>query len=150
MNEVKAQEAKPQQEKATYQVRSMVATELPAERTYPLSSDEFQTLCDGESSRANSGMWGCIGLLAGGLIGMFSLFENADWSSFWTQRRGMLLVYFGVLLAMSAGALVGFVVCLFKMRKEDTSYSRLKRRVETHFTAAPAPSPEQTQDGQLD
>lgn len=127
----------------------MVATELPAERTYPLSSDEFQTLCDGENSKANSGMWGCIGLLAGGLIGMFSLFENADWSSFWAQRRGMLLVHFGVLLAISAGALVGFVICLFKMRKEDTSYSRLKKRIDNHFTTAPAPS-EPTQADSLE
>jgi hypothetical protein len=35
---------------ASYQVRSMVASPLPPERTYSLSSDEFQTLCDGEST----------------------------------------------------------------------------------------------------
>jgi hypothetical protein len=139
MHQVKSPDEK---SAAGYQVRSMVATELPAERTYSLSSDEFQTMCDGENSKAKSGMWGCTGLLVSGVIGMFSLFENADWPNFWTKQRGTLLVYFGVLLLISGGALVGFLICLYKLVKEDTSYSRLKKRIEKHFTNTPLPSAE--------
>jgi hypothetical protein len=118
---------------ATYQVRSMVACELPAERTYPLSSDEFQTFCDGENSNARSGMYLCIGLFVSAVVGLFSLFENADWASFWAHQRGMLLVYFAVLLVIAAGSVTGFCICLYRLCKENTAYTRLKSRIDGHF-----------------
>ncbi len=118
---------------ATYQVRSMVASELPAERTYPLSSDEFQTFCDGENSNAKSGMYFCIGLFVSAVVGLFSLFENADWASFWARQRGMLLVYFAALLVIAAGSVTGSCICLYRLCKENTAYTRLKGRIDRHF-----------------
>jgi hypothetical protein len=123
---------------ATYQVRSMVASPLPPEETYSLSSDEFQTLCDGENSNAKSGMYFCIGLLVSSVVGVFSLFENADWASFWARQRGMLLIYFAVLLVIAAGSLTGIAICLYRLSKENPAYSRLKLKIERHFRNAMA------------
>jgi hypothetical protein len=120
-------------EPANYQVRSMVASPLPPERTYSLSSDEFQTLCDGENSNAKSGIYFCLGLLISAVIGLFSLFENADWVSFWVHQRQLLLFYFAVLLIVAAGSLTGTLICWHRLFKENPAYKRLKSRIGTHF-----------------
>jgi hypothetical protein len=119
-----------------YQLRSMVGSELPPETTYPLSSDEFQTFCDGENSNARSGLFFCIGLFVSAVVGIFSLFENADWLSFWTHQRGILLVYFAVLLGIAAGSLTGFLIYLYRLSKANTAYTRLKGKIEVHFKNA--------------
>ena len=114
----------------------MVASLLPPERTYSLSSDEFQTFCDGESSNARSGIYFCIGLFIGAVVGLFSLFENADWTSFWAHQRGMLLVHFAIQLVIAAGSVTGFFICLYRLSKENPAYKRLKSRVGAHFKDA--------------
>ena len=88
-----------------YQVRSMIAAELPPEGTYPLSNDEFQTLCDGSKSDAKPALLFCIGLFVSALVGVLSLAENTDWDSFWAHKRGALMVYFAVLVFIAAGSL---------------------------------------------
>jgi hypothetical protein len=45
----------------------------------------------------------------------------------------MLLAYFAVLLAIAAGSVAGLCICLYKLCKENTAYSRLKDRVDGHF-----------------
>jgi hypothetical protein len=114
----------------------MVASPLPPERTYSLSSDEFQTFCDGESSGARSGLYFCLGLVISSVVGLFGLFENADWTSFWAHQRGMLLVHFAFQLVIAAGSFTGLFICLYRLSKENPAYTRLKTRIGTHFKDA--------------
>ena len=119
--------------KGNFQVRSMVATELPAETTYPLGEDEYKTLRDGVSSDAKSGLYFCIGLFVSALVGLFSLYQNADWPTFWAHQRGTLLVLFGILLVIIAASFTGCCICLRLLRREDSPCSRLKAKIERHF-----------------
>jgi len=123
-----------------YQLRSMVAKPLPAEVIYPLSEDEFETLRDGATSDAKSGLCLFIGLFVSGLIGIFSLYENLDWNHFWASQRMMPLLYFGVLVLVAGGSFVGGCICGYRLFKEDTTCSRLQKRIENHFQPA-MPSP---------
>jgi hypothetical protein len=120
-----------------YHASSLVVAPLPDEMGFPLREDQFQTLCDGSSSDAKSGIYLCIGLFASAVVGVFSLFENADWASFWANKRGMLLIYFAVLLVIAAGSLAGLVICGLRLRKENTPYSRLKTKIERYFKNPP-------------
>jgi hypothetical protein len=119
--------------KGNFQVRSMVAKELPAETTYPLGEDEYKTLREGVSSDAKSGLYFCLGLCASALVGLVSLYANADWPSFWARQRGTLLVLFGILLFIFAASVTGCCVFYRLLRREDSPCSRLKVRIERHF-----------------
>jgi len=124
--------------KGNFQVRSMVAKELPAETTYPLGEDEYKTLRDGVSSDAKSGLYFCLGLFFSALVGLFSLYENADWPTFWAHQRGILLVLFGILLVIVAASVTGCCICLRLLMREDSPCSRLKMRIERHFNDSSA------------
>jgi hypothetical protein len=120
-----------------YQASSLVVAPRPDEMGFPLREDEFQTLCDGSSSDAKSGMYLCIGLFVSAVVGVISLFENADWASFWASKRGMLLAYFGVELVIAAASLAGLVICGYRLGKPNTPYSRLKKKIESYFKTSP-------------
>jgi len=125
-----------------FQVGSILATPIPDEKTFPLRMDQFQILCLGMNSDAKSGIYFCVGLFVSALVGLFSLFENADWASFWAHQRGMLLVYFAVLLVIAAGSVAGFFICLYLVRRKNTPYSSLKDKIEKHFKSSPNPQAE--------
>src|SRR5438552_2863958 len=116
-----------------FQVGSILATPIPDERTFPLRLDQFQILCLGMNSDVKSGIYFCIGLFVSALVGLFSLFENADWASFWAHQRGMLLIYFAVLLVIAAGSAAGFFICLYLLKRKNTPYSTLRNKITNHF-----------------
>jgi hypothetical protein len=119
-----------------YHASSLVVAPRPDEMGFPLREDEFRTLCDGSSSDAKSGMYFCIGLLTSAVVGVISLFENADWASFWANKRGMLLTYFAVELVIAAGSFAGLLICGYHLGKQKTPYSRLKNKIEGYFKSS--------------
>lgn len=118
---------------AGYNAGSLVVTARPNEIGFALREDEFHTLCDGSSNDAKSGMYLCIGLFVSAVVGVFGLLENADWASFWTNKRGILLLYPAVLLVIAGGSLAGLLIFWFRLRKQITPYSRLRGKIEEHF-----------------
>ena len=117
----------------TFQARSMIAEALPAESIYPLSDDEFRTLCDGPNNEATGGMTLCIGLFASGIIGLISLVENADWGSFCAHKEPSLFWCLAIMFILTAGSVVGFVICVVRLCRPNSTYSRLKTRIREYF-----------------
>jgi hypothetical protein len=112
-----------------YHTGSVIVNPLPDEVAFPLREDQFQTLCDGSSSDAKSGMYLYIGLFVSAVVGVFSLFENADWASFLGEQtrnahdllwcgvghRGWVICWFGhLLLSVAEGK-----HSVFKAQEQD-------------------------------
>ena len=104
-----------------YQVGSIVATPIPDERTFPLRLDQFQILCSGMNSEFRSGMYFFVGVLVSSLAGLFSLFQNADWPTFWSHQRVMLLYNFAFLACDRGWVNSWFFYLLVPTEKEKYS-----------------------------
>jgi hypothetical protein len=120
-----------------YQVRSMVATETPAERTFALGYDEFRNLCDENNGAERAGKDLCLGLCFGALVGLISVISTVDWDTIWMKGRGRFLLCSAVLLAIAAGSAAGATIYWRKMAREDTAYSRLRKKISEFFEPEP-------------
>jgi hypothetical protein len=121
---------------AGFQVSSIIATPIPDEKTFPLRLDQFQILTSDMNSDAKSSMYFCLGLFVSSLLGLFGLFENADWPGFWAHQRGLLLACFAGMLAIAAGSLFGFLICLYLLKKKNTPYTALEEKIANHFSSS--------------
>jgi|SRR5208282_3049979 len=121
-----------------FTVGSTVVPSSSAEVAFPLREEQFQTLCEGEMNSDRSGRDVCIGLFIGALIGFVGILAATDWTVVWvtSDRRRPLIWSLGILFFIAAGSLVGIIVCWIRLWRthKNSSYSRLKRRIEDFFT----------------
>jgi hypothetical protein len=118
-----------------YQTRSMVAVATPAERTFSLGYDEFRNLCDENNGAERAGRDLCLGLCVGAVVGLISVLSTVDWDTVWVKGRGRFLLCSAVLLAIAAGSAAGTTIYWQKMAREDTAYSRLRKKISDFFTS---------------
>lgn len=128
-----------------YQASSLVVPPRPDECGFPLREDEFQTLCEGEISEARAGRDLCIGSGVGALVGLAGVLANTDWDTIWQPgRRGWFVTSLVILLSAVVGSVAG--VCIYQARLvrtlNDSSYSRLKKRISDWFRAQSLPGKE--------
>jgi hypothetical protein len=121
-----------------FTVGSTVVAPSSAEIAFPLREDQFQTFCEGETSTDRATRDLCIGLFVGAVVGLATLLATTDWTTVWTrERRTPFLWSLGILIFITAGSLIGTAVCWIRVwkTKKDSSYSRLKGRIENFFAS---------------
>lgn len=118
-----------------YQVASVVAGRLPEELSFPLREEQFQTLCDGADGHERAWRDLCIGLLISGVIGLTGLIPAVDWPKEWMNGNWKPFACLAALFLIVAGALAGALICGTRMHKENTPYTRLKKKISGFFAA---------------
>ena len=73
-----------------YRVGAITTTSRPEEMSFPLTDDEFKTLCDGTNGVERAGRDLYLGLGAGSLVGLVGILATADWSGFGQPRRALV------------------------------------------------------------
>ncbi len=116
-----------------YRVGAITTTSRPEEMSFPLTDDEFKTLCDGTNGVERAGRDLYLGLGAGSLVGLVGILATADWSGFWTTENWHLLLAVILLCCMTLGSGVGCCIHARRMTQEDTAYSRLKVKISDFF-----------------
>ena len=119
-----------------FTVGSTVVPSSTAEIAFALREDQFQMLCEGESSTDRSGRDLFVGLLAGAVVGFIGVLASTDWETIWKPERRMPFIFSsGLLLVIAAGSLVGTIICCVRLYRtgKNSSYSRLKSRIEGFF-----------------
>jgi len=116
-----------------FQTGAVFTRPTPAEDSYPLRLDQYQTLCDGSSGneRANRDFY--KGLFFGALLGVIGFVAGIDWASFWAKKSWVLLGCLVVLLSIFLWSLVEWIGHNKKLGTEDTTYTRLKKTISQHF-----------------
>lgn len=119
-----------------FTVGSTVVPSSTAEIAFALREEQFQMLCEGESSTDRSGRDLCIGLFVGALVGIAGIVATIDWDFIWKpEHRTNFIFSSAILLFIASGSLVGIVISCIKLYRtsKKSSYSRLKDRIESFF-----------------
>ena len=123
-----------------FTVNSTVVAPTSAEVAFALREDQFQTLCEGETSgdRATRDLF--LGLFFGAVVGLLSVLATTDWTTIWQAgRREWFIACLIVLTFLIAASGVGAIICWlrFYRTRHNSSYSRLRSRMETFFESLP-------------
>jgi hypothetical protein len=116
-----------------YEVGTTIVEPLPAERAYPLKNPDYLTLCDGADSKGRAGRDLYLGFFLSAVIGIVGMLSGVDWPTVFAQKKWMIMANFLVLVIIAAGSACGCGVHWNRMRREDTTYTRLKKTISDFF-----------------
>jgi hypothetical protein len=104
----------------------------PDEFGFALREDEFQILCEGDSSEARGWRDLCIGAFVTALIAVVPL--DID-----PIQHPISLVKSMALVAIAAGSGVGAIIWnrILTRTRTNSAHSRLKKRISDHFSGHP-------------
>jgi hypothetical protein len=118
-----------------YEVGTTIVEPLPAERAYPLKNPDFLTLCDGADSKERAGRDLYFGSFVSAMIGIAGMLSCVDWLTVFKEKEWLLLGCFVALLIIAAASACGWGVHWNRMRREDSTYTRLKKTISEFFEA---------------
>ena len=118
-----------------YQAASLIVTPRADELGFALRKDEFETLCDGETSDSRAGRDLYLGMFFGAVVGLVGLVATTDWDAVLHQERKGPLVLVAILIALAAGPGVGAIVQQrrYTRTRNDSPYARLRKRISQYF-----------------
>ena len=119
-----------------FQTGAVFTRPTPAEDSYPLRLDQYQTLCDGSSGKDQANRDFYKGLFFGALVGAVGLVAGVDWDNFWTKKSWVLVGCLVLLLSISLWSLTEWLSHNKKLANEDSTYTRLKRTISQHFQSS--------------
>jgi hypothetical protein len=118
-----------------YQVAATVVTPLPAECAYPLKNADFLTLCEGTSGSERAGRDLHLGFFVSAIVGVSGLVASVDWPTAIAQKRWTPVGCVVILVIIAAASACGCFLHWKRLRREDTTFTRLKKTISDFFQA---------------
>ena len=118
---------------------SMLISVPQAERAFPLNSEQFQTLCDGDQGRKDEGWLNiCIGSFLTCVVGIVGLWNSVNVFDEVKKDHYIPIISVFILALITVCTLLGGFY-LYNRRSDlnkNSSYSRLVVRIRNYFLSS--------------
>jgi hypothetical protein len=113
-----------------------VVSTQPSELAYPLRSEQFQIICDGEFATPTE-RWRdvAIAVMCSALFGLVGLVATFDWARVFSEKKTAPLIWSGLMSIVVVSSLIVTLFLHFQLKTVEShcAYSRLKKRIQEFF-----------------